>query len=355
MEFRILGPLEVLDGNRAVEIRGDIQRALLAILLLNANAVVATDRLIDELWEDSPPASGNTALQVRVSQLRKGLGQDRDGPIVTRAPGYLTEVGPDQLDLHRFERFVQDASRALEEGDPATASDKLRSALRLWRGPALADFGYADFARAEITRLEELRVAAVQLRIEADLVLGRHAQLVSKLRGLVLEHPAREQLRAHLMLALFRSGRQSEALAAYQDARREFIEQFGIEPSPALQELEGAILRHDPGLDRSDPQSTSAGSRAVPSSSSRARSGGWKACSTSPPRSRATRFSQVSFRGGQTVPARQASCTPNVNSSSPTASTSVQRASRRMTAAPIRFVSRSSNPWTSYSSMRPTS
>ena len=261
MEFRILGPLEIRDGNQVVEIRGDVQRALLAVLLLNANTVVATERLIDDLWGGSPPASGHTALQVRVSQLRKGLGQDgRSGPIVTRAPGYLVEVGHDELDLSRFERLVQDAWGALEQGDPATASDKLRTALRLWRGPALADFGYADFARAAITRLEELRLAALELRIEADLMLGRHAQFVGELQALVLEHPSREQLRAHLMLALFRSGRQSDALAAYQEARRA-IEEFGIEPSPALQELEGAILRHDPRLEQSDPQPTPGGGR----------------------------------------------------------------------------------------------
>ena len=153
---------------------------------------------------------------------------------------------------------MRDASAALEHGDPETASEKLRSALGVWRGPALSDFARAEFARPAIVRLEELRAAAIELRLDADLALGRHAQLVSELQALVVEHPAREQLRAQLMLALFCSGRQAEALAAYQDARRTLVEDFGLEPSPALQELEGKILRHDPALTAPVSGSTSA-------------------------------------------------------------------------------------------------
>src|SRR6266511_3515237 len=238
MEFRILGPLEVVEEGREVALGGARQRALLAILLTRVNEVVSTDRLIDELWGEAAPRTALNTLQFYVSQLRKALGADR---IVTRPPGYTIRVGPGELDLERFERL-------LEQG----GSERLREALDLWRGPALADFSYERFAQAEITRLEELRLAALEERIEADLAVGRHAQLAGELEALIVEHPLRERLRAQRMLALYRSGRQAEALDAYQEARRTLVEELGIEPGPVLQQLEKAMLvapRKDSALD----------------------------------------------------------------------------------------------------------
>ena len=246
MEFRILGPLEVADGDVVVPLAGAKQRALLAILLLSANEVVSSDRLIDELWGEQSPESGRAALQVRVSQLRKALGGG-EKLILTRAPGYVLRLEREQLDLHRFERLVGEADAA----EPAVAAAKLREALALWRGPALADLAYESFARAAIGRLEELRLAALEKRIEADLALGRHAELVAEVEALVAEHPLRERLRAQLMLALYRCGRQADALAVYRTTRRALIEELGIEPSPPLRELEQAILRQDASLDLS--------------------------------------------------------------------------------------------------------
>jgi DNA-binding SARP family transcriptional activator len=251
LEFRILGPLEVIDGDRALTPAGGVQRALLAILLLHVNRVVSGDRLSDLLWGDHPPASGATALQVRISQLRKGLGEG-GAVIVTRAPGYLIWLEPGQLDLHRFELLVERADRHLAENDPASATAALQEALAQWSGPPLADFTYAPFAQAAIGRLEELRLAALEKRVEADLALGRHADLVAELRALTGEHPLRERLRAQLMLALYRAGRQAEALAEYQAGRHMLLEELGIEPGPDLQELFRAILRQEPALDVTD-------------------------------------------------------------------------------------------------------
>ena len=173
--------------------------------------------------------------------------------LTTRSPGYVIRVEPDELDLHRFERLVDEGRSLLARGLAADASERLRDALSLWRGPALADFAYESFAQAAIARLEEIRLAAVELRIDADLALGRHDELVGELEALVAEHPLRERLRRYLMTALYRSGRQAEALDAYQDARRALVDELGIEPSPALQELERAILRQDPALDVEAP------------------------------------------------------------------------------------------------------
>ena len=216
MEFRILGPLEVADGAAVVPLAGVKQRALLALLLLSANQVVSSDRLIDELWPGQGPESARAALQVRVSQLRKALG-DGGAAIITRPPGYLVRVGRDELDLHRFERLVGEA----DEAEPSGAAAKLREALALWQGPPLADIAYEPFAQHAIRRLEELHVAAFEKRIDADLALGRHADLIAELESLVGEHPLRERLRIQLMLALYRCGRQADALAVYQapDAR----------------------------------------------------------------------------------------------------------------------------------------
>lgn len=233
MEFLILGPLEVVDEGQPLDLGGAKQRALLAALLLDANRVVTSDRLIEALWEEEPPETAQKALQVYVSQLRKLLGKER---LQTKASGYQLRVAGEELDLECF--------RCLEK------DGKLREALALWRGPALGEFSYQRFAQAEIARLEELRLACLQDRIEADLAVGRHAHLVGELEALVHEHPLRERLRGQLMLALYRSGRQAEALEVYQAGRRLFSEELGLEPGEALKSLQRAILAHDTTLDR---------------------------------------------------------------------------------------------------------
>jgi DNA-binding SARP family transcriptional activator len=240
MEFRILGPLEVLDEDRTLELPGQRQRSLLALLLLHANQVVSSSRLIEELWSDEASESHAGALQACVSRLRKSLGPAAE-LLVTLPTGYVIRLTPGQLDLDRFERLVEEAGPA----QPPEAAEKLREALALWRGPALADFAYEPFAQSAIGRLEEVHLLAVEMRIEADLALGRHAALVAELDALAAEHPLRERLRGQLMLALYRSRRQAEALAAYQSARSTLVDELGIEPSSMLQELERAILRQD--------------------------------------------------------------------------------------------------------------
>jgi DNA-binding SARP family transcriptional activator len=240
MEFRILGPLEVEEAGQLLPLGGTKQRALLALLLLRANEVVSRDRLIDELWGGSPPDSGKTALQVHVSQLRKALGRDL---ILTQPPGYLIRVSDGELDLHRFEQLVA-AARAEE---PVQAARLLREGLALWRGAPLAELG-ESFAPAE-RALEEQRLAALEQRIDADLALGRHAELVSELERLVTQEPLRERLRGQLMLALYRCGRQSAALEVYRSGRRLLDEELGLQPDDELQRLEKAILNHDPSLD----------------------------------------------------------------------------------------------------------
>ena len=245
MEFRVLGPLEVHEGGRSLPIGRGKERALLALLLLHANEVVSKDRLIDALWGETPPPTAPTALQVSVSKLRKTLGPAR---IVTRAPGYSLELQPDELDLRRFERLASEGASALAAGNAERAAGLLREALSLWRGPVLADLAYEPFVQAEVLRLEELRLATLEQRIEADLALGRHAHVVGELEGLVAEHPLREGLRGRVMLALYRSGRQADALEAYHAARRALVDELGLEPSAELQELERAILRQDTSL-----------------------------------------------------------------------------------------------------------
>jgi DNA-binding SARP family transcriptional activator len=246
MEFRILGPLAVLDKGGELSLGGPKPRALLAVLLLHANEVVSADRLIEELWGEDSPEHAADALRVNVSRLRKAIPPD---VLTTRSPGYVVQIEPDALDLRRFERLVEEGKGLLARGLAADASERLREALSLWRGPALADFAYESFAQSAIARLEEVRLAAVEVRIDADLALGRHDALVGELETLVAEHPLRERLRRCLMTALYRSGRQAEALEAYQDARRALVDGLGIEPSTALQDLERAILRQDPSLD----------------------------------------------------------------------------------------------------------
>src|SRR6266540_1162263 len=239
--FRLLGSLEVEQGAKAVEIGGQKQRAVLAILALNAGRVVSTDRLVDLLWGEQPPKTAVTSLQNFISQRRKALDANL---VVTKSPGYLLNVPADQVDVNRFERLLGEA-RSLE---PESRGRKLREALELWRGDPLADFSFEPFAESEIARLEELRSAALEDRIEADLEGGASAELIGELEGLVRENPLRERLRGQLMLALYRSGRQAEALRAYQEARRALVDELGIEPSHALQQLHASILRQESAL-----------------------------------------------------------------------------------------------------------
>ena len=217
-------------------------RAVLGVLLVHVNEVVAVDQLIDSLWESQPPAMAIKSVHVYVSHLRRSLGA---GAIMTRPPGYELRLEREQLDVHRFERLREQAARA----EPAIAAATLREALALWRGPAFADFIYYAFAQATIARLEELRLGAIEDCIEAELEIGRHAELVGELATLAQEHPLRERIRAAQMLALYRSGRQAEALAAYQSARRTLVDELGIEPGRALHELERNVLRQDLALD----------------------------------------------------------------------------------------------------------
>jgi len=249
MEFRLLGPLEVRHDHAPVQVAPGKQRALLAMLLLNANRTVPSDQLVDALWDEDAPESARKMVQILVSQLRKALPEPR---LHTRAPGYVLEVGEDELDVARVERSVAAARRALSDGDAAGARALLDDALSLWRGPALAEFA-EQFARHESSRLEELRLTALEWRIEADLALGHHRTVVSELEALIAQHPLRESLRSHHMLALYRSGRHAEALASYRAFRGALADELGIEPSASLRELEGMMLRQDPSLDPAKP------------------------------------------------------------------------------------------------------
>lgn len=244
MEFRILGPLEVVDDGRSVPPGGSSQRALLSLLLLHANEVVSGDRLLDELWPEGPPTSGLTALQVRVSQLRKTLGPLAER-LETRSPGYVLRVERGELDLDVFSQLVEEADSA----EPTVAAGLLREALALWRGHPLDDVAYHSFAQTAIARIQELRLVALERRIDVDLALGRHVDVVPELEALVTAEPLRERIRGQLMLALYRSGRQADALAAFRNARDTLVEELGLEPNAALQDLERAILQQDPELD----------------------------------------------------------------------------------------------------------
>src|SRR4051812_13559469 len=246
MEFRLLGPLEVVERDHALSLGAGKQKALLGILLIHANEVVSTDRLHDDLWGESPPATAAKSIQLYVSRLRKSLG---DGRLVTRPPGYLLRVEPHELDAAKFRRLVGEARNA----EPERAARKLREALDLWRGPPLADLEYEPFAQPEIARLREARLAALEQRIDADLAAGGHAALVGELEALVSEHPLRERLWTQLMLALYRSSRQAEALEVYRAARRSLSDELGLEPGTELKQLEQAILQHDPELDLAQP------------------------------------------------------------------------------------------------------
>jgi DNA-binding SARP family transcriptional activator/ABC-type transport system substrate-binding protein len=243
VEFLILGPLEVRAHGRPVAVGGPRQRALLALLLLDANRTVPRERLLEALSADETFGAPSHALTNQVSRLRKVLGESR---LQTRAPGYLLRVEPGELDSERFQALLE-AGRAT--GDPRLAGDRLREAEGLWRGAALADLDLGSgSARIELERLNELRLCAVESRIDAELKLGRHDVLIAELEALTREHPLREKLRGHHMLALYRAGRQEEALAAYRDTRARLVEELGLEPGVQLRELEGAILRQDPAL-----------------------------------------------------------------------------------------------------------
>jgi predicted ATPase/DNA-binding SARP family transcriptional activator len=248
MEFRILGPLEVHDGSAPVRVPGAKERALLADLLVNAGRVVPADRLVEDLWGDDPPGNPANTLQGRVSALRRALGPAGSGTVATRPPGYVLEAAPEQVDAGRLEGLVAEATAAAA-GDGPRAARLLEEALALWRGPALAEFADQPWAQAEAARLEELRLAATETLAELRLAAGGHAGLVGELEGLVAAHPTRERLRGQLMVALYRSGRQADALGAYTQAREVLAEELGIDPSPELQRLHQAILVQDPALE----------------------------------------------------------------------------------------------------------
>jgi predicted ATPase/DNA-binding SARP family transcriptional activator len=245
MDFRLLGPLEVLADDAPVQIGAGKQSALLAVLLLNANRTVSREQLIDALWGDAAPESAQKMVQILVSQLRKLLPEPR---LRTRAPGYVLEVGEDELDLMRFERLLAFSRDALSQGEAARASALLREALALWRGPAIAEFA-EPFAQHETRRLEELRVAALECRIEAEVALGHSGEVVGELDSLIARYPLRERLRSLHMLALYQSGRSAEALAGYREFRRTLADELGIEPTAALKDLERRMLRQDPELE----------------------------------------------------------------------------------------------------------
>lgn len=249
MEFRILGPLEVIDSGKPVSLGAGKQRSLLALLLLHPNEVLHGDALVDALWGERPPPTAAKMLHNHVSHLRRALSAGDPGGqrLETRGNGYVLRVSPGERDVDRFEERLEDA-RARGTGDPKGKARVLREALGLWRGPPLSDFTYEDFAREEIGRLEELRLGALEELFDAELALGRHGEIVAQLTRLAREHPLRERLLGQLMLALYRSGRQAEALEAYQTARRALIEERGLDPGTALQQLQQAILRQDPDL-----------------------------------------------------------------------------------------------------------
>jgi DNA-binding SARP family transcriptional activator len=246
VDYGILGPLEAVAEGRRLPLGGRAQRAILAALLLHANEAVSVDRLVDVVWRERPPATAGHALHVYVSKLRKALGAAAIG----RTPsGYILRVSAGRIDLERFETLVSTARQELAGGDPARASELLREALAMWRGPALADLEFEAFARPPIMRLEELRLAAIATKVEADLALGRHEEVVPELEALVVEHPQDERLCGLRMLALYRCGRQAEALAVYQRARHRLVEELGIEPCLPLRELERKILTQDASLE----------------------------------------------------------------------------------------------------------
>ena len=245
MFFSLLGPLEVVDEDRKVPLRAPKHRALLALLLLRRGEPIPVESIAEELWAGEPPATGTKAVRVYVGELRKALGAD---VVATQGGGYAIPLDGHETDVERFEELAAEGRQLLDRGDAVGAATKLREALGVWRGPALADFRYDDFAQHEITRLEEARTAALEARIDADLALGREDELVPELQALVREHPPRERLRGQLMLALYRAGRQAEALDVYREGRRRLVDELGIEPGRQLRDLERAILAQDESI-----------------------------------------------------------------------------------------------------------
>src|SRR4051794_1279547 len=256
MDFRILGPLEIRQQGRALPCNGAKQRLLLATLLTHPNEVVSSDRLIEALWGDRPPPTAHKALQVHVSQLRRLVDPDL---VVTRPPGYELRADDGQIDLQSFDTHVREARAASAAGYSERAAELFAEALALWRGPPLADLAFEESLQPEIARLEELRLTALEDRIDADLELGRHTTLISELDQLVAANPLRERLRGQLMLALYRSGRQAEALEQYRNTRTTLVEELGIEPGRDLKELEGRILGQDPELEPAPPAESDRG------------------------------------------------------------------------------------------------
>ena len=252
MDFRVLGPLEVLSERGAVNLGGPKPRAVLAVLLLHANEPVSSDRLVEAVWGEDESYENRKSLQVCVSRLRKALGEP--GVVATKGKSYEVRVRPGELDAERFERLVDDGRDALAAGNPERAAAALREGLALWRGPALADLAVESFAENDIARLEEQRLAALETRVDADLAAGDHAALVGELRQLVADNPTRERLAGQLMLALYRCGRQVEALEEFRRARDRLVEEIGVEPGPELRRLHEAILRQDPSLDPPAPR-----------------------------------------------------------------------------------------------------
>ncbi len=256
MQIRILGDLELVKDDRRVPVGSHQQRAVLAMLALHAGEVVAAERLVDGLWEETPPPTAAKTVQVYISRLRKALASGGAGPetngstgsIVTRDNGYALQVDPDEIDLAVFQRLLEAGREARDRRDFEGAAALLREGLALWRGPPLAEFAQEPFARDEVARLEELHLEALEARIDADLALGRHGPLVGELQLLTAQHPFRERLRAQRMLALYRSGRQPEALEVYRETRRLLVDELGLEPSRELRELHEQILRQDPAL-----------------------------------------------------------------------------------------------------------
>jgi DNA-binding SARP family transcriptional activator/pimeloyl-ACP methyl ester carboxylesterase len=254
VEFGLLGSVEVWLEGRPIHVGGPKRRALLAALLCQANRVVSTDWLIEAVWGETPPGSATAQLHAMVSELRRSLaGGDGPDAIVTRAPGYLIRVEPEALDVDRFHRRVREARRALAGDDAPRAAAEFRSALELWRGEPLSDVE-GSVARAEAAHLAELRLVVLEERVAADLASGRDAELVPELTSLVESNPFRERLRGLLMVALYRSGRQADALSVYQQGHRTLAEELGLAPGPDLRELEQRILRHDPSLLREPPR-----------------------------------------------------------------------------------------------------
>src|SRR5262245_31319149 len=248
--FGILGPLAAgIDGGQRLELSGRKQRELLALLLINLNRCLPAGQIAAALWRGEPPAGAVVTLRSRVSHLRHRLaGLGAQAALVTRRAGYGLFVRPDQVDAGRFEHLLERGREALRSGDAEGAARLLAEALSLWRGSVLDDLGPPEFANAEAARLEELRLVALGHRIDADLALGQHHAVIAELERLVAAHPFRERLHCQLMLALYRSGRQADALAVATSVRRHLADELGVDPSPALRDLETAILRHDPAL-----------------------------------------------------------------------------------------------------------